>query len=216
MVLVPRLLLVDDHSDLRETLAEMLEGHPQVEHIAQANSGEAALEHLELHSVGMVILDIWMPGMGGLACCREIKSRWPQCKVLMLTSNQEEEAVVGCVMAGADGYVIKKSGRQEFLRALDRVLAGAQFVDPEVTAHLLKQFRRAPSQEAPLEELSERENEILQLIAEGLTNRQIGEKLHLSEKTARNYVARLLEKLGFSRRSQAAAYASRQNHGPLN
>lgn len=206
-------LIVDDHSDLRASLAEMLECRPVIGEVGQADCGEAALELMEQSEFQLVILDVWMPGMGGVQCCREIKSRWPQTRVLILTSNQEEEAVLGCVMAGADGYIVKKSGRQEFLRALDRVLAGDQVLDPEVTAILLKQFR--PRSVEVVDELTERENEVLQLIAQGMTNRQIGEALHLTEKTARNYVARILEKLGFSRRSQAAAYASRQGHGPL-
>lgn len=204
-------LIVDDHTDLRASLAETLAGGPFIGQTYEAGTGEEALEFLEHTPVKLVVLDVWMPGMGGVACCREIKNRWPATKVLILTSNQEEEAVIGCVMAGADGYVIKKSGRQEFLRALDRVLVGDQFVDPEVTAVVFRKLRPA----LPADELSERENEILKLIAKGATNREIGEALSLTEKTARNYVARLLEKLGFSRRSQAAAYASQRSHGPV-
>lgn len=208
-------LIVDDHSDLRASLAEMLECRPVIAQSFECDCGEAALEFLEKTPAELVILDVWMPGMGGVECCREIKSRWPTTKVLILTSNQEEEAVIGCVMAGADGYVVKKSGRQELLRALDRVLAGDQILDPEVTSILLKQFRPKAASPELVEELTERENGVLQLIAQGFTNRQIGEALHLTEKTARNHVARILDKLGFSRRSQAAAYASRHSHGPL-
>jgi two-component system response regulator DevR len=208
-------LIVDDHSDLRASLVEMLECRPVIGRTLECDCGEAALELLEANAAQLVILDVWMPGMGGVQCCREIKSRWPETRVLILTSNQEEEAVIGCVMAGADGYVVKKSGRQELLRALDRVLAGDQILDPEVTSILLKQFRPKPLHHDEVDDLTERENEVLQLIARGYTNRQIGESLHLTEKTARNHVGRILEKLGFSRRSQAAAYASRQGHGPL-
>ncbi|MBT9587936.1 response regulator transcription factor [bacterium] len=202
-------LIVDDHSDLRASLAETLACRSVIGETFEASSGEEALEFLSQRPVELVVLDVWMPGMGGVSCCREIKNRWPGTRVLILTSNQEEEAVIGCVMAGADGYVIKKSGRQEFLRALDRVLVGDQFVDPEITAIVFRKLR--PAQ--PVDELTERESEILALIARGATNREIGEALHLTEKTARNYVARLLEKLGFSRRSQAAAYASHRGHG---
>lgn len=208
-------LIVDDNEDRRKSLVEIVESRSVISHVFQSNCGEAALEFLQTNPVGVVILDIWMPGMGGVACCREIKSRWPSTKVLILTSNQEEEAVIGCVVAGADGYVVKKSGHKELLRGIDRILAGDQFLDPEVTALLLKQFRPRATEPASEEQLTEKENQILQRIAQGLTNREIGESLGLTEKTARNYVARILEKLGFSRRSQAAAYVSRLSHGPL-
>lgn len=208
-------LIVDDNEDLRRSLAEVVECRSAFSQVFQSDCGEAALEFLQTNPVGFVLLDIWMPGMGGIACCREIKSRWPGTKVLILTSNQEEEAVIGCVVAGADGYVVKKSGPKELMRGIDRILAGDQFLDPEVTALLLKQFRPKAPDLASDEQLSDRENQILQRIAQGLTNREIGESLGLTEKTARNYVARILEKLGFSRRSQAAAYVSRLSHGPL-
>jgi len=208
-------LIVDDHSELRQSLTDILEARPIIGEVEQAGCGEEALECLERSPRDLVVLDIWMPGMGGVACCREIKSRWPGTKVLILTSNQNDEAVLGCVVAGADGYVVKKSGRQEFLRALERVLAGDQVLDPEITSILLKQFRPQQPESGLVEELTDRENQVLQLIARGMTNREIGESLQLTEKTARNYVARILEKLGFSRRSQAAAYVSRLNHGPL-
>lgn len=208
-------LIVDDNDDLRKSLAEVVEGRSAISQVFQSDCGEAALDFLQTNPVGLVLLDILMPGMGGVACCREIKSRWPGTKVLILTSNQEEEAVIGCVVAGADGYVVKKSGPKELMRGIERILAGDQFLDPEVTGLLLKQFRPKAPDIASEDQLSDKENQILQRIAQGMTNKEIGESLGLTEKTARNYVARILEKLGFSRRSQAAAYVSRMSHGPL-
>lgn len=237
-----RTLITDDHRALRETLVEQLEMTGQFEVMEQCASAEEALVYLTKNdNVELVLLDLWMDGMGGIEGCREIKSRWPQIRVLVLTSNQEHQAVVSCLLAGADGYVVKKSGRRELLRALDRVVSGSKFLDPEVTDSVLRQLRgeaplppgggepathdfrpsgsdplpilpdgstRTPASPGrPQVLLSQREGETLDLIAAGLTNRAIGEQLGVSEKTARNYVGRVLEKLGFQRRAEAAAWA---------
>ena len=146
--------------------------------------------------------------MGGLQGCREIKDRWPQQRVLMLTAHDEETAVLGCLMAGANGYLLKRSGRQELLRALRSVISGESYLDSKVTGMVLNRVRGGTAVPAQTE-LTAREQQTLALIAEGCTNREIAAKLSWSEKTARNYVSRVLEKLGFTRRAQAAAYASR-------
>ena len=128
--------------------------------------------------------------------------------VLMLTSNQEREAVLGCMLAGADGYVVKKSGREELCRALERVADGDKFLDPEVTAIVLRQLSPIHTPSSQQSSLSPRECETLELLSRGLTNRQISVELGIREKVARNYVAKILDKLGFQRRAQAAAWAS--------
>jgi len=202
------ILIVDDHIALRESLADVIEGENGLSVAGEVDCAEDAIEFLEFQQAGLVLLDVEMAGMGGLQGCREIKDRWPQQRVLMLTAHDEETAVLGCLMAGANGYLLKRSGRQELLRALRSVISGESYLDSKVTGMVLNRVRGGTAVPAQTE-LTAREQQTLALIAEGCTNREIAAKLSWSEKTARNYVSRVLEKLGFTRRAQAAAYASR-------
>jgi DNA-binding NarL/FixJ family response regulator len=157
-------------------------------------------------------MDVRLPDGSGIEACRKIKSENPECRVVMLTSYSDEEAIVGAVMAGANGYLLKQADSERLTQAIRDAASGASSLDPRAAGALLTQFRElsAKQAEAELAGLTDRERRMLALIAEGYTNRAIGERLHLSEKTVRNHVSQLLRKLGFQRRSQAAAWAGQR------
>ena len=160
----------------------------------------------------VVLMDVRLPDGSGVEACRRIKADNPETRVVMLTSYQDEEAIVGSVMAGASGYLLKQADAERLIQAIRDAAAGESSLDPRAAGTLLSQFRElsAKQAEAELAGLTDRERRMLALIAEGYTNRAIGEVLHLSEKTVRNHVSQLLRKLGFQRRSQAAAWAGQR------
>jgi len=160
----------------------------------------------------VVLMDVRLPDGSGVEACRRIKADHPDVRVVMLTSYQDEEAIVGAVMAGASGYLLKQADSDRLTQAIRDAAAGESSLDPRAAGALLNQFRElsARQAEAELAGLTDRERRMLALIAEGYTNRAIGEVLHLSEKTVRNHVSQLLRKLGFQRRSQAAAWAGQR------
>ncbi len=208
-----RVVLVDDHRVVRDGLRMVLEAEGDIRVVGEAGDGRLGVELAQQLRPDIVLLDVLMPGMDGIETCREIKSRSPETKVLMLTSATEEDAVEGAILAGAAGYLLKNLGRQELLWAIRRAAEGASLLDPQVTARMMQRLKGLAEREREreAERLSEREKEVLALVAEGRTNREIGERLFISENTARNHVIRILDKLGLSRRSEAAAYAAR--HG---
>lgn len=208
-----RVLLVDDHEMVRTGLRTVLELEEGLEIAGEAGSGEEALARLDLEPVDVVLLDVVMPGLGGVETCREIRDRHPGVKVLMLTSFADEEAVLSSLMAGASGYLLKNVGRADLARAVHVVAEGKELLDPAVTEKVTRKLVELMTRGGPEGEegpLSPRELDILRLVARGCTNRQIAEELDLAEKTARNYVSRILDKLGLARRSEAAAWAARQ------
>ena len=159
----------------------------------------------------VVVLDVRLPGSSGLEACRQIKAHWPETRIIILTSFPDDEVLFEAIAAGADGYVLKQVGSGDLVRALERVGRGESLLDPSVTDRVFARIREARRQERAnaFASLTKREMQILAHIAEGQTNRKIGEALHLSEKTVRNYVSEILSKLGVTSRAQAAAYAAR-------
>jgi DNA-binding NarL/FixJ family response regulator len=217
-----KVMLVDDHEMVRMGLRTALGLEDDLEVVAEAESGEAALELLQRQSVDVVLMDVMMAGIGGIAACREIKERAGAPKVLMLTSSSDEQAVLSSLVAGANGYLLKNVRRDELLRCLRAAHQGQTTLDPAIADTVTRQLRQLAEgkirpalgpEAAPGAELSERELEVVGLIAEGKTNKEIAEALIIAEKTARNHVSRILTKLGLTRRSQAAAWAIRARIG---
>ncbi len=212
-----RVVIVDDHEVVRLGLKTLLNRVSDLEVVGEAGSATEAEEVVAATQPDVVIMDIRMPGGSGIEACRVIRSRWPEVKVIMLTSYSDDEAVIGSVMAGASGYVLKQIGTQELVNAIRRVYNGESLLDPTVTGKILERVRSGVTGEGdgpPIpggESLTEQEQKILVLIAQGKTNREIANKMYLSEKTVRNYVSNILGKLQLHNRAAAAAWAVR--HG---
>jgi DNA-binding NarL/FixJ family response regulator len=201
-------MIVDDHEVVRMGLRAALEVEPDFTVVTEAGNGQDAVDKARAHQPDIVLMDVRMDGMDGIEACREIRSELPQTKVLMLTSFAEEETVVAALLAGAAGYVLKNVARSRLLEALRSVARGESLLDSKVTKGVLEKLvsqKQAAADEGP--DLTARELEVLALISEGATNKEIAAKLVVSENTARNHVSHILSKLGFSRRSEAAAYA---------
>lgn len=208
-----RLLLVDDHKVVRLGLRTLLESEPDLEVIAEATSAAEAVQMAGQLRPDIVLMDIRLPGQNGIAACRQIRQKWPEVQVLMLTSFADEELVMEAIEAGAAGYVLKQLDTNELLRAVRMVGQGDAVLDPAVTRQVLAGVRQArqDSQAAAFKDLSERELEVLALVAEGKTNNEIADLLILSEKTVRNHVSVILSKLGMTNRIEAATFAVRHN-----
>jgi two-component system, NarL family, response regulator DevR len=206
-----KVFLLDDHEVVRRGVRELLEGESRGEIAVAGEAGTAdeALRRLPAVRPDVAILDVRLPDGNGVEVCREIRSRHPEIKCLMLTSFADDEALFDAIMAGAAGYVLKQVRGGDLIDSVRRVAAGQSLLDPMVTTKLLERLRRGPEEGRGVEELSDQERKILDLLAEGLTNRQIGERLYLAEKTVKNYVSNLLMKLGMHRRTEAAVYAAR-------
>ena len=207
-----RVLLVDDHAVVRLGLRSLLAAQAGFRVVGEAGTVAEALAMARQARPDVVLMDVRLPDGSGIEACRRIKQEHPDCKVVMLTSYSDEEAIVGAVMAGANGYLLKQADSERLTQAIRDAASGASSLDPRAAGALLSQFRElsAKQAEAELAGLTDRERRMLALIAEGYTNRAIGERLHLSEKTVRNHVSQLLRKLGFQRRSQAAAWAGQR------
>lgn len=207
-----RVLIVDDHQVVRLGLRALLGHTGGFRVVGEAGTVAEALAMAEQAKPDVVLMDIRLPDGSGVEACREIKKQHPDMRVVMLTSYSDEEAIVGSVMAGANGYLLKQADSDQLTRAIREAAAGESSLDPRAAGTLLTQFRElsAKQAESELAGLTDRERRMLALIAEGYTNRAIGEVLHLSEKTVRNHVSQLLRKLGFQRRSQAAAWAGQR------
>jgi len=205
-----RLMIVDDHEVVRMGLRAALDVEPDFTVVAEASNGVEAIEKARAHRPDIVLMDVRMDGMDGIEACRELRSELPDTRVLMLTSFAEEESVVAALLAGAAGYVLKNVARARLLEALRSVARGESLLDSRVTRGVVEKLVASRSAAATADddgELTAREREVLVLIAEGATNKEIAAKLVVSENTARNHVSHILGKLGFSRRSEAAAYA---------
>jgi len=208
-----RILLVDDHEVVRLGLRALLERHPQFEIIGEASSAREALEQVANHHPDVVVMDIRLPGTSGIEACEEITTRFPETRVLMLTSYAEDEMLFSAIRAGASGYVLKQIGGEELVRALEAVARGEALLDPAVTQRVFQEVRRAVKEEeaSAFIHLSQQEKHVLLLVSEGKTNREIAKSLFLGEGTVRNYVSSILSKLGVSNRAEAAAYAVEHN-----
>lgn len=215
-----RVFLLDDHEIVRRGLAELLELERDIDVVGEAGTKADALHRLPACRPDVAILDVRLPDGSGIEVCREIRDTMPGTHTLMLTSFADDNALFDAIMAGASGYVLKEIRGTALVDAVRQVAAGQSLLDPAATQQVLDRLRRnddegAEEDDPALAGLSEQERRILRLIGEGMTNRQIGEELHLAEKTVKNYVSSLLAKLGMSRRTQAAAFAARHDaeHG---
>ncbi|GAB4543113.1 MAG: response regulator transcription factor [Anaerolineae bacterium] len=204
-----RIVLVDDHEVVRLGLATLLEDVPGVNIAGEAGSGREALSVCERLAPDLVILDIRLPDLPGVEVCRQIVERWPHIKVIILTSYVNDNLIVEAIKAGATGYVLKQVGNEELLRAVKAVQRGEALLDPYVTQRVLQRMRQAEQliDTGAFRNLSQRELEVLFLVSQGKSNREIGEALALSEKTVRNHVSNLLNKLGMSNRIELATFA---------
>ena len=204
-----KIVLVDDHEVVRQGLKVLIDSEDDLDVVGEAGDVENAIRQVGYHTPDIVVMDVRLPDGTGVEACREIRSRWPDVKVLMLTSYADEEALVSSIMAGASGYVLKRIDSEDLVDAVRRVGNGESLLDPNLTDRLFARIRGDEPDDPLLARLSPQERKILDLIADGLTNRQIAESLFLAEKTVKNYVSNLLSKLEMSRRSEAAAYAAR-------
>jgi two-component system response regulator DevR len=206
-----RVLLCDDHELVRGGLRALLQTDTAMVVVGEAATADEAVELAETTHPDVVVMDVRMPGRSGVEACRDIRSAHPDIKVLMLTSFADDQALFTSIMAGASGYLLKQIRGPELLDAVRRVAAGQSLLDSAITDRVLSRIRGDETIEvAGPEHLTAQERRVLELIAEGLTNRQIGERVHLAEKTVKNYVSNVLAKLGLSRRTEAAVYVVRQ------
>ncbi|MFJ7049344.1 response regulator [Streptomyces sp. NPDC101112] len=207
-----RVFLLDDHEVVRRGLADLLDSEPDISVIGDAGTVEQALVRGPALRPDVAVLDVRLPDGDGISVCRELRSRMPGLRCLMLTSFDDEEALLDAIMAGASGYVLKQIKGSDLVSAVRTVASGQSMLDPATTARLMRSLRAepapGPAEPSELATLSPRERDILALIGEGLTNREIGKRLYLSEKTVKNHISRLLAKLGVQRRVQAAVLAT--------
>jgi DNA-binding NarL/FixJ family response regulator len=204
-----RVFLLDDHEVVRRGLRDLLEADGDIEVVGESGSATEATRRIPALRPDVAVLDGRLPDGSGIDVCREIRSRAPEIAALILTSYDDDEALFSAIMAGAAGYVLKQVRGQDLVDAVRRVAAGQSLLDPAVTQQVLDRLREGPKQDKALAGLTDQERKVLELIGEGLTNRAIGERLFLAEKTVKNYVSSLLSKLGLERRTQAAVFASK-------
>ena len=204
-----RVFLLDDHEIVRRGLRDLLEAQTGFTVVGEASTAEEALSRIAPTQPDVAIVDMRLPDGNGVEVCREVRSHEPGIQCLILTSFADDEALFDSIMAGAAGYLLKQIKGTDLVDAIRRVAAGQSLLDPEVTARVLERLRRGPEEDERLARLTDQEKRILDLIAEGLTNRQIAERIFLAEKTVKNYVSNLLAKLGMERRTEAAVFAAR-------
>ena len=205
-----RVFLLDDHEVVRRGVADLLGGEPDLEIVGEASTAAEALARVPAARPDVAVLDVRLPDGDGVSVCRELRSRLPDLRCLMLTSFADDEALFDAIMAGAAGYVLKQIRGTDLVGAVRTVASGQSLLDPRTTARVLDRMRSAAAapRPDPLDVLSEQERTVLDLIGEGLTNREIGERMFLAEKTVKNYVSHLLAKLGMQRRTQVAILAT--------
>ncbi len=197
-----RIMIVDDHEVVRLGMRAALEAEPDLTIIGEASNGAEALAKIPVLDPQLILMDVRMEKMNGIEACREIKSRNPEVHILMITSYTDDDAVISSILAGASGYLLKHVSRADLLRSIRLVASGHSLIDTNTAKQAMERLTQVPGSE-----LTEREREVLTLVARGYTNKQIADTLFVSEKTARNHVSHILDKLGLSRRSEAAAFA---------
>ncbi|MDR3031796.1 response regulator transcription factor [Kitasatospora cineracea] len=206
-----RVFLLDDHEVVRRGVHDLLSMEGDIEVVGEAGTAAEALNRIPAVHPDVAVLDVRLPDGNGVEVCREIRSQDPSVKCLMLTSFSDDEALFDSIMAGASGYVLKAIRGTDLLSAVRDVAAGKSLLDPVATSRVLARLRDGGEKEDErIAQLTKQERRILDLIGEGMTNRQIGNELHLAEKTVKNYVSSLLAKMGMERRTQAAAYVARR------
>jgi two-component system response regulator DevR len=203
-----RVFLLDDHEIVRRGIADVLQAEPGITDVGEASTASEALRRIPAAQPDVALLDARLPDGSGIDVCRDIRSSAPEVRCLILTSYDDNDALFAAVMAGAAGYLLKEIRGTSLVDAVRQVAAGKSLLDPAVTGRLLTRLREGAPQDERLTSLTDRERQILSLIADGMTNKQIGESLFLAEKTVKNYVSGLLAKLGMQRRTQAAVYGA--------
>jgi two-component system response regulator DevR len=205
-----RVVVVDDHDLIRHGLRGFIESAGDMVVVGEASSVREAIDRISATQPDVAILDVRLEDGDGVELCREIRSRWPRVRCLFLTSFPDDDVLFNAIMAGAAGFLVKRTRASEVVDAVRRVASGESLLDPTVTERVLDRLRGVGQGGEP--HLTDREERILGLIAEGLTNRQIGQRVHLAEKTVKNHVTNLMAKLGVQHRTQAAIYATRRGH----
>ena len=203
-----RIFLLDDHEIVRRGLRELFETQDDFEVVGEASNADEAMTRVPPTRPDVAVLDVRLPGTSGIEVCRDLRAELPDLRCLMLTSFADDDALFAAILAGASGYLLKQIRGPELVSAVRRVAAGQSLIDPALTASVMERLRGKQEDER-IARLSPQERRILDLIAEGKTNRQIGSEMFLAEKTVKNYVSNLLAKMGFSRRTEAAVYAAR-------
>ena len=201
-----RVFIVDDHEVVREGLRALFEAHDDIEVVGEAGSAGMARAGIADAQPDVALLDVRLGDGNGVEVCREVRAEYPEIHCLMLTSFADDEALFNAIMAGASGYLLKETRSQDLVEAVRRVAEGESLLDPAVTGRVLERLRKGDEEDPRIASLTDQERKILALIAEGLTNRQIAERIHLAEKTIKNYVSNILSKLGMSRRTEAAVF----------
>jgi two-component system, NarL family, response regulator DevR len=206
-----RVMLVDDHEIVRQGLRALLEAEEDIEVVTEADSGPSAVSLASAYRPDVVVMDVRMPGGSGVEACRAIRDERPDAQVIMLTSFSDDEALFNSIMAGAAGFVLKQIRGRDLIDAIRTVGGGKSLLDPDVTKRVLERLRKAKFDEKDpkLARLSPQEERILDMVGEGLTNREIAKRIHLSDKTVKNYVSTILQKLEVARRAEAASYVAR-------
>jgi DNA-binding NarL/FixJ family response regulator len=208
-----RILIVDDHEVVRLGLHALLDRHPDFEVVAEASNAKEAIERVSVYRPDVVVMDIRLPGISGVEACQQIIEAYPDTKVIMLTSYAEDDMLFAAIRAGAAGYVLKQIGGDDLVRAIESVGRGEALLDPTLTRRVFDEVRKAQREEeaSAFADLTNQEMQVLRLVSEGRTNREIAEALYLGEGTVRNYVSNILGKLGVANRAEAAAYAVQHN-----
>jgi DNA-binding NarL/FixJ family response regulator len=207
-----RVFLLDDHEIVRRGLRELFEAQEDLEVVGEASNADEAMLRVPPTRPDVAVLDVRLPGASGIEVCRDLRAAMPDLRCLMLTSFADDDALFSAILAGASGYLLKQIRGTELVTAVRRVAEGQSLIDPALTARVMERLRGKQEDER-IAKLSPQEHRILDLIAEGKTNRQIGAEMFLAEKTVKNYVSNLLAKMGFSRRTEAAVYATRARTG---
>jgi two-component system response regulator DevR len=200
--------LVDDHEVVRRGLIDLLAVDPELDVVGEAGSVAQAMARIPAANPDVAVLDVRLPDGNGIELCRDLLSRMPDLRCLILTSYTSDEAMLDAILAGASGYVVKDIKGMELARAVREVGAGRSLLDNRAAAALMSKLRGAPDKPDPLSGLTDQERTLLSLLSEGLTNKEIADRMFLAEKTVKNYVSRLLAKLGMERRTQAAVFAT--------
>ncbi|HEY2500221.1 MAG TPA: two-component system response regulator DevR [Mycobacterium sp.] len=203
-----KVFLVDDHEVVRRGLIDLLGADPELDVVGEAGSVAEAMARIPAASPDVAVLDVRLPDGNGIELCRDLLSRMPELRCLILTSYTSDEAMLDAILAGASGYVVKDIKGMELARAVKEVGAGRSLLDNRAAAALMAKLRGAAEKSDPLSGLTDQERTLLSLLSEGLTNKQIADRMFLAEKTVKNYVSRLLAKLGMERRTQAAVFAT--------
>ena len=204
-----RVLLVDDHEVVRAGLKALIDSHDDLEVVGEAGTADEGVRRVGFDEPDVVVLDVRLPDRSGVEACREIRQRFPDVHVLMLTSFADEEALMAAILAGASGYVLKRVKMDELIDDIRKVASGESLLDPDMTERLFQRIRSGTAEDPLLGRLTKQERTIVGHIADGMTNKQIADEMFLAEKTVKNYVSNVLAKMGMSRRSEAAAYVAR-------